>query len=429
MVEISVIMPVYNAEKYLKESLDSILNQTFTDIEVLCVDDGSQDDSLDMLYEFEKKDNRIQVFHQENNGGGAARNLALPMAKGKYIYFMDADDIIELDALQQFYDLAEEKNVDFIICRAIDYNSDTDEYYEEEYFRMNKLYDFVGDEIFDWRDIGDLIFSISVTPWGKFFNREFVIASGARFAEGLIFHDNIFFWEMLFNSKRIYFYDKTLCYRRVHSKSSVESKDKRFVSTIAINNMIISLFIKYGQFENYKERLYNRKLNLVHSRFKEVDEKYKQFFLEEMKKDFSKMCNHEYYDEFINLISFKCKAIFENALSCDTYKEYENRMYKVELEDTVDRLTKENLRLMDHRDELIEIKEDHRINRKRLQKENKKLKKEIDKLKDKNDKLKQDNADLKMKNAKLKKQLAVMESTVSWKVTKPLRTARKGFKK
>lgn len=431
MVEISVIIPVYNAEKYLSESINSILNQTFTDIEVICVDDGSQDNSLNMLYEFEKKDNRIQVFHQENNGGGAARNFALPKAKGKYIYFMDADDIIELDAFEQFYNLAEEKNVDFIICRAINYNSDTDEYYKEEYFYMDTLYDFVGDEVFDWRDIGELVFKISVTPWGKFFNREFVIKSGARFAEGLIFHDNIFFWEMLFNSNRIYFYDKELCYRRVHSKSSVESRDKRFVSTIPIHNMIVSIFIKYNQFEKFKKRLYTKKLYLVNDRYMQVKREYRDFFLAEMKKDFSKMCNHELYDEFIEIISLRNRAIFENALKSDTPREYELAIENFELNAKVQRLErdKENLqkdkqklivhrdeliahkdRLVAHKDELVEIKDNLRKQKKQLKKEKKKLKKDNKKLKEEND--------------SLKHEIDMMKNTVSWKMTKPIRVVR-----
>ena len=91
---LSVIIPVYNCEEYLDESVGGILNQTFQDIEVICVDDGSTDNSLKKLQEFAKEDSRMQVFHQENQGGGAARNFALTKATGKYLYFMDADDVI-----------------------------------------------------------------------------------------------------------------------------------------------------------------------------------------------------------------------------------------------------------------------------------------------------------------------------------------------
>ena len=95
-------------EDYLKESVDCVLNQTLSDLELICVDDGSVDSSLEMLNEFAKEDNRIQVYHQENKGGGAARNLAITKATGEYMYCMDADDSIELTALQELYDIATE---------------------------------------------------------------------------------------------------------------------------------------------------------------------------------------------------------------------------------------------------------------------------------------------------------------------------------
>ena len=390
MVKISVIIPVFNAEKYLEEAMNSILNQTFDNLEVICVDDGSKDNSLNMLYEFEKKDSRIQVYHlDENCGGGAARNVALPKAKGKYIYFMDADDILKLNALQELYDIAEEKKVDLIICKAIDYNSDTGEYYEEDYFTMDKLYNYVGDEIFNWKDIGELIFNISVTPWGKFYNREFVIDSGAKFAEGLIFHDNVFFWEMLFNSNSIFFYNKQLCYRRVHSESSVESKDKRFVNTLTIYNMIFEIFKKYGQFDKFMESLYNKKIRLAHLRFGQVQQEYKEFFFNEMKKDFTEMYNGEYYEKFIKIVTPFNRLIFHNVLKANTYIEYEQLFEINELKNNVNELKRNVAELTSNVND--------------LKSENKKLRKNYEKIKKTNESLLNSN---------------------SWKLTKPLRSIR-----
>ena len=85
MVEISVIIPVFNSEEFLNRCLDSLLNQSFTDIEIICVDDGSTDNSLKILKSYANKDNRVKVFTQQNNGAGAARNLGLKYVKGKYV--------------------------------------------------------------------------------------------------------------------------------------------------------------------------------------------------------------------------------------------------------------------------------------------------------------------------------------------------------
>ena len=101
-IKISIIMPVYNAEKYLCEALDSVRNQTLKEIEIICVDDGSTDRSVEILSEYQKKDSRIKVLHQTEPSAGAAlaRNLGLQEARGEYLSFLDADDLFEPDLLE-----------------------------------------------------------------------------------------------------------------------------------------------------------------------------------------------------------------------------------------------------------------------------------------------------------------------------------------
>ena len=113
---ISVIIPVYNSELYLKECLDSVINQTYKKIEIICVDDGSTDHSLDILNFYQKKDSRIKVFTQENSGPSAARNKALDMAKGDYISFVDSDDFLKPDTYSTLIEYAtQERSWDLII--------------------------------------------------------------------------------------------------------------------------------------------------------------------------------------------------------------------------------------------------------------------------------------------------------------------------
>ena len=322
MVEVSVIMPVFNAEEYLEESINCILNQTLTDLELICVDDGSTDNSLKILNEFKDSDIRIQVYHQENRGGGAARNVAMTYATGKYLYCMDADDMIELDALERLYDVCEEKNLDFVIFQAINYDDELDKYYRHFYYDMDKLAETVGDEVFNIDDLGKTIFKISVTPWCKLYNLDFVKRSGAQFAEGLIFHDNIFFWDILFNAKKIYFLKEVLYTRRRHLKSSTGAKDKRYVSTIMINNMTVQKFIDYGYFDEHKKKLYNDKMDSVYRRFGEVRDEFKQYFFGEMKKDFTKMLTHSEYDEFLKIIKKRNKQRFKDVVNSNDYDEF-----------------------------------------------------------------------------------------------------------
>ena len=375
MVEISVIIPVYNCQEFLDESVGGILNQTFGDIEVICVDDGSTDNSLEKLQDFAIKDERVKVFHQENQGGGNARNFALTKATGKYLYFMDADDIIYDNALERCYGLCEEKDLDFLLFKSINYDEDSDRYFESAYFTMDKLYEFVGDEVFSIDDIGDLIFEFSVTPWGKLYNREFIMNSNAQFAERISFHDNKFFWEMLFNSKRILFLNETYYVRRIHSKSLVGAKNKGYFNSFIAFGQVFEIFRKYDRFDQFKPQLYNWKVRILYFRFKKIHDEYKQEFLDKFKDELTKMADLEGEKELLELLNSNNKAIYANVLECETPRELILAM------------------------EVHDLRED-----------NKKLKSKNEKLKSKNDKLKQVNDEL-------------LNST-SWKITKPLRGIR-----
>ena len=133
MVKISVIVPVYNCEDYLEESIRSILNQTFKDIEVVCVADGSTDNSLSILNKLSDDDSRLKVHTQENQGASVARNNALKKVSGDYIYFFDADDYLVADALEKAYNNAVNNNSDIVI-----FNYDQ---YKELISLLNRIYD------------------------------------------------------------------------------------------------------------------------------------------------------------------------------------------------------------------------------------------------------------------------------------------------
>ena len=112
MIKVSVIIPVYNAQEYLTECISSVRKQTIAELEMLCVDDGSTDDSLRVMRELQKRDNRIHIFQQSNQGAGAARNLALKNAKGEFVCFLDADDyFLDQTALEKLYETAASKKI------------------------------------------------------------------------------------------------------------------------------------------------------------------------------------------------------------------------------------------------------------------------------------------------------------------------------
>ncbi len=115
MPKISIIIPVYNTEKYLKRCLESVCNQTLKDIEIICINDASSDNSIDILKEFEKKDNRIKVINLDKNEGvSVARNSGLETARGEYLGFVDSDDTVDLDFYEKLYSKAKSKNADIV---------------------------------------------------------------------------------------------------------------------------------------------------------------------------------------------------------------------------------------------------------------------------------------------------------------------------
>ena len=115
-IKVSVVMPVYNAEKYLAKSIESMLSQTLKEIELILVNDGSKDNSLKICEEYKNKDNRVTVINKKNEGACISRNTGIEKAKGKYIQLVDADDYIENNMLEEQYNLAEKTNAEVVMC-------------------------------------------------------------------------------------------------------------------------------------------------------------------------------------------------------------------------------------------------------------------------------------------------------------------------
>ena len=349
---ISVIIPVYNVGNYLNKSLKSVLNQTFTDFEVICVDDGSTDSSLDILNEIANKDSRVKVYHQENAGGGAARNFALTKATGDYIFFMDSDDLIDNTVLSKSLDFIRKNDADFILFKAMTYNDLKDKYSHSNFFSMDSVYEAVGDDVFHYKDIGELIFDISPTPWGKLYTHDLIKRSGAKFAEGCAFHDNIFFWEVLFNSNRICFLNETLYCYLMHSDSIQGSKDKKFLDIFPVVNSIFDMFKKYDNFNYYKKELYNWKIWLYDRRFHQIKDEFKSLFLIEFKNDLNNAIEAEGEEKLLELLDEDTRSIYEDVLSSDTYTEYMLSREVFKLNRKAKKLKKQNKKLKKKKQEL-----------------------------------------------------------------------------
>ena len=138
--KVSVIIPIYNSGNYLIECLDSVINQTLSEIEVICIDDGSTDSSFDILKDYANNDSRFKIFHQENLGAGTTRNNAIEKVSGEFIIFLDSDDWIEEDMCEKLYNHAKKLDVDLVVFDAIWHHKDYDEvlcYFKETEFNQD----------------------------------------------------------------------------------------------------------------------------------------------------------------------------------------------------------------------------------------------------------------------------------------------------
>ena len=215
---ISVIMPVYNAEKYLTQSLNCVVNQTLRNIEIICVDDGSTDGSLGILKAFAEKDNRIKILNQENKNAGAARNTGLDVAKGEYLSFLDADDLFELNMLENAYKEAVAHSAEIVMFDADVFDSDTEERLPSAWI-LNKSA-IPAKEVFESGDMSHHIFtSFFNVAWNRICNREYILNLSLRFQEIEKHNDSYFSVMSLICAKRIRYVDSVFVhYRRGDSK-------------------------------------------------------------------------------------------------------------------------------------------------------------------------------------------------------------------
>ena len=390
---LSVVIPVYNTEDYLEECLDSIVNQTFKDMEIICIDDGSTDRSLEILKEYEARDSRITVYTQENQGPSRTRNRGMSLARGKYIYFMDADDFLEKNALKELYDISEETDADFILFKEINYVEETKEMYTTTYYDMPYLADNVGGRVFTYLDDLYHLLFIPVSVPGKFFKREFI--SLLRFPEDIKFEDNIFIVEALIKANRMYFYDEYLYYRRIRQNSITTTFYDSYKDFIKMNDLLFEKVEELGVMDLLKKSLYNKKIHNVHQQFTFLDDIHKQEVFEAFKQDF---LNHkvEYEEDavFLNQIDERLRCIFYSCIESDTWQEFELKVSNFEKQT-----------------ELDSLKSVERKNKESIVQLNNDISNQKTEIND------------------LNKQYGELLSSSSWKITEPLRKSKQVFKK
>lgn len=227
MAKISILVPVYNADKYLGSCLDSILAQTFTDFEVICMDDGSTDNSGCILDEYALKDMRIRVIHKANSGYGQTMNIAVSLASGKYIGIVESDDTIEKDMYQTLYNYVVQYDLDFVKTDHYATWDNDDGTIKKQYIKLTDdatMYNRVlnpNEELWSY--------FLQKFTWNALYKRELLINNHIKYNEtpGASYQDNGFWFQTFYWSERVMFLNRAFYnYRQDNQNSSIHSKQK-----------------------------------------------------------------------------------------------------------------------------------------------------------------------------------------------------------
>lgn len=245
MPKVSIIVPVYNVEKYLVRCLDSLVNQTLQDIEIVIVNDGSTDKSAQIIEEYIQKYPNMFLYASQNNSGQAvARNRALNMCTGEYIGFLDSDDFVKLDMFERMYNSAIENGSDYVACGYTDMMYDNNgEDYELEHYVASKVA----------CETRDLFFGALASPFLHLYKREIVLNYGVRFPEGVIYEDTAFYINLIPHIKKLSVIEEPLAYRTRHLNSTMTTfKAEKVVQIFEVMDNII----KYYKDNNYYDNFY-----------------------------------------------------------------------------------------------------------------------------------------------------------------------------
>ena len=320
MVKISVILTAFNEEKYIKKAIESILNQTLTDLELIVVNDGSTDNTLDIINSFD--DDRLKLINHENMGPGASRNKALALAEGEYVMYLDGDDWYREDAMEIAYMEAKAKDTDFTFYQMINYDDKTGEIYKNDWFNLNIFDESFENTVFNMNDFKGSIFDLSVGVCQKIYNISFLKRIDAKFPEGILFEDMPFFYYVLLKAEKISIVKKQLYYRRKHEESITNVVDGKFLDTIPACQALIRIFTENEWYDTYKFDLLAYKINGNRFALRDIKENYKIPLYELIKKDYDSIKQSQYYQDYLDNLGPVKKKFFLDIIESEDYDDF-----------------------------------------------------------------------------------------------------------
>ena len=272
--KISIIVPVYNTEKYLEQCLGSLLAQTYKNLEIICVNDGSNDNSKNILEHYKNLDERINVINQENQGQSEARNKGIENATGEWITFVDSDDWVKIDCYEKFYKALNEKEFDIFMFNGVSFNEKGKDLALRDFFRIENWSKTSG-EIITFKDCKNP-FEGNLSVYNKIYKKKFLDSLNLKFEKFSLMEDELFWIKAFGAAKSIYLCDEIFYFYRQQKKSVMHNVSENVFEIFQIFNKIKHLLVdsnyyavaKYA-FLQHKFRQYAFFFSIIPSEFRE----------------------------------------------------------------------------------------------------------------------------------------------------------------
>lgn len=252
MNKISIIIPVYNSERYLKKCLDSILNQTYKNLEIILIDDGSEDGSLKIMNEYKKNDKRIKIIKKNNSGVSSSRNIGIKNSTGEFITFIDSDDAIDMRYFEKTMKYFNDTEID-IVCTNYNYDYNGN---------LKRNRNFVSGKVSNIIALNPASNYYITTVWGKIFKSD--IIKSLKFDEKIFYsEDTLFYTEALLKAKNIFFLNEFLYNYFINENGAMKNKDlKKYSTDLLARYKILKI---YKQNNLPKNIIKNAEIYLLHS--------------------------------------------------------------------------------------------------------------------------------------------------------------------
>ena len=325
-MEISVIMPVYNIEKYLSEAVESILSQTFSDFELIILDDKSTDNTLSVAKKYAEQDKRIKIIElEEHQKQGLGRNRGIQEAKGNYIMFLDGDDIARPQFLEKLYNGITQADADIAMCKFQTLDDKTKKISDEHPFgAIKNLPKDVAKNGFSPFDIQSQIFTIPNIVWNKIYKKQYLTDNNLKLPGVITMCEDIIFGlNATLRAKKLVYVDENLLYYRINRpKASSGGRDEAYFDNFTMYEILTKDFKELNIYEDIKKEFITDAIYSLLFFLERIQSKYKKKFFDKMHNLFQKFYEEEFSTEE-KMLQFDATTYFHlNRIRQNSYYKY-----------------------------------------------------------------------------------------------------------